>query len=89
MNKVIYKYRIHPGITILQIPAGGQVLSVQEQNEEPHIWVLVDPNERKTDRKFQIFGTGQQFYAADKKYIGTFQLMGGESVFHLYEHLHS
>jgi hypothetical protein len=42
------------------------------------------------ERMFEIFGTGspiQYDIGTDRKYIGTYQLYGGDLVYHLFEYI--
>ena len=86
-NKKIFKYSLtvnsHHSIAM---PVGAVILSVQTQNEIPCIWAEVDPEALKVHRCFIVYGTGQDLNTEfPEKYIGTFQVLGGELVFHLYE----
>ncbi len=87
--KTIYKYQVvvtdEPEISM---PRGAQILSFQTQNEQPCIWVLVNPDEPVLEiRKFYLRGTGHpiQINPSALRFIGTTQLMGGMLVFHLFE----
>lgn len=90
MDQTIWKYplRVKETETFL-MPRGAEILTIQVQNETPCIWALVDPNETYQDeRKFEIHGTGNPILLNDstkRKYIGSFQLMEGQLVFHLFE----
>ena len=57
--KTIYKYPVvvDDEFTIY-LPEGAQVLSVDVQQDEPQMWVLVDPAAPKTKRTFRVIGTG-------------------------------
>lgn len=85
--KTIWKYELETlDLFGLDMPCGAEVLTVQMQNGKPCLWVLVDPSKYKENRTFAIHGTGHGVSNAEnKKYIGTYQLMGGELVFHLFE----
>ena len=85
--KKIYKYSILPLKTTLSIPAGAKILSMQLQNALPVIWVEANidvsiPNE---DRYFKVLGTGFEVDENCKAFIGTFQMLDGTFVGHLYE----
>lgn len=71
----------------IDMPIGAEILSVQTQHGQPHLWALVDtmlPNER---RLFRLFGTGHSIDdSGELKYVGSFQLSGGALVFHLFEY---
>jgi hypothetical protein len=86
MAITIYKYKLEKTIQELDIPVGGKVLSLQVQDNVPCIWVLVDSNKLKVTRTFETFGTGQTIpppYV--REYIGTFQLLRGNLVYHVFE----
>lgn len=84
--KTIWKYRLEPGTTELQIPGGAQILTVQEQFNGPCVWALVDPTREKETVRFHVYGTGHLINVPTEKlyYIGTFQLLGGDLVFHVF-----
>ena len=71
--------------TMLAMPIGAHVLSVQTQQDEVRLWALVDPNEDREDRRFIVVATGQSFDPSDKTYLGTVQTGGGVRVFHVWE----
>lgn len=90
MNKVIYKYPLE--VTAFQkvkMPVGGEVLTVKIQNEAPCLWALVDPKAKTENRFFEIFGIGNDIeynMGVKRKYISTFQMENGMSVFHVFEY---
>jgi hypothetical protein len=57
MSKVIYKYEVD---TIVVMPIGAEILTVQLQNGKPWIWALVDKNNQLEERNFDIRGTGYE-----------------------------
>lgn len=84
----IYKYPIPIEDRFsLSLPQGARVLCVQTQNNQPQVWVRVDPHALTERRDFFLRGTGHpcgpEIDAA--RYVGTFQLEGGALVFHLFE----
>jgi len=84
----IHKYTLKvEGTEILQMPKGAQILSVQVQHGEPQLWALVDETAEIVGRLFSTYGTGQEFpHALDHgKFIGTYQLMHGSVVFHVFD----
>lgn len=87
----IYKYPITQpkGLISIEMPAGAEVLTVQVQNEVPCIWALVGPDAPPTMRGFRMYGTGHEIDHENMPYVGTFQLVGGSLVFHLFEELTS
>jgi hypothetical protein len=85
--KTVWKFPLASTVvTKLQLPVGAQVLTVQMQYDEPQLWVLVDPQAPKEERRFQLVGTGHEFEPQGAlKYINTIQVQGGLFVFHLFE----
>lgn len=81
----IYKY---PLLIVdeqeVEMPMGSGIMSVQMQNGQPCLWALVDTDNTPEKRKIFIRGTG---HPADGmgRYISTFQMKGGELVFHAFE----
>jgi hypothetical protein len=85
--KTIWKFNVTMEDTFeVKMPKGAQVLTVQEQYDEPQMWVVVDTEAPKEKRRFRLVGTG---HPIDEKlnlsYIGTFQLDHGEFMGHLFE----
>jgi hypothetical protein len=71
----------------IELPMGAEILSVQEQNNAPMLWALVDPEAIKEKRKMLLLNTGAEM-PPDVNYHqfkGTYQLNGGRLVFHLFE----
>lgn len=90
--KHILKYRIETtDLIIIEMPKNAQVLDVQVQHGNPVIWVLVDDEQPKEKRIFEIYGTGNFIEKskdfASRKYIGTYQLFEGNFVGHVFENV--
>jgi hypothetical protein len=69
----------------LQMPEGARILSVQVQRESPCLWALIDPDAQIVWRNFRVFGTGHPLPPSFVgEFLGTFQLRGGDLVFHLF-----
>ena len=84
--KTIWKYPIGIDAEIkIEIPMFAEILTVQVQYGEPNLWVLVDEDNKYEVRKFICYGTGHQIECKDLLYIGTFQLLEGKFVWHLFE----
>lgn len=84
----IYKYPIEiEDNFVIVMPEGSKPLTVQLQNGSPYLWVLVDPDKQCVPYDFTLMGTGH-IHSGDEInhewYIGTFQMMGGGLVFHLF-----
>ena len=87
MIKRIYKYKIPVQDEFtMELPQGAYILTVQSQREVPCIWAVVDPDAPLEPICFRVAGTGHDIeWDTVKRYIGTFQLCGGDLVFHLFE----
>lgn len=91
MKKQIWKFEIKDlSCAIFEMPKGSKILSIQTQKETPCIWVLVNPLNEKELRHFEVYGTGHDISfnkETELKFINTFQLHGGNLVFHLFERI--
>lgn len=84
-KKQVWKFAINPKTT-LEMPKGASILTMQLQNGIPCIWALVNPENEKELRYFEIYGTGDSIDCVGKKYIGTFQVQSSiVLVYHLFE----
>lgn len=85
--KAIYKYSLRPlGMMFtVEMPKDAAVLTVQVQNNEPHIWAIVETEAPSEQRSFVLRGTGHEFNGNEGRYIGTFQLDAAAFVGHLFE----
>ena len=85
MENVIWKYEIK-GMRSIEMPEGAEILTVQNQNNNIVLWILVNPNAEKETRIFEVYGTGhiiQQNNKFEREYTGTCQI--GEYVWHVFE----
>jgi hypothetical protein len=87
--RAIWKYAV-PAIDrfTIDMPEGGEVLTVQVQRGDVNLWARVDPKATKVQREFFVVGTGHErddIHGDCTRYVGTFQLQGGALVFHLFE----
>lgn len=91
--QAIWKYPLE--ITddqVIRVPRNSKVLSVQVQYGILCMWILVDPTEPKDlergDLKnIRIYGTGHtisSFDIKDMNFMGTFQLLDGSFVGHVF-----
>jgi hypothetical protein len=88
---VIWKYKLEPGWQAIRMPAMAQLLAVQINNDEPHLWALVNPTQPLADREIAVYATGQKVEegTADRpgRYVGTFQLRLTQMlVFHVFDY---
>lgn len=91
MKKQIWKYEISPGKHSIEMPIGAEILTIQTQKQVPCIWALVNPENKKELRHFEIYGTGHDIHldmGIQRKYINTFQMWEGNLVLHLFERVH-
>ena len=89
MNKSIWKFPLETeDTTTIIMPENAEILTVQVQRDIVCLWALVDPNASREPRTIQIIGTGHPIDGkVNRKYIGTYQLMEGALVFHVFERL--
>jgi hypothetical protein len=84
--KTIWKFPLKAQICQkVAMPEGAEVLTIQVQGRTPCLWAIVDDKAPKVDRHFLTYGTGHRMDIAHDKYIGTFQLLDGGLVFHVFE----
>ena len=84
--KTIYKYPlIIDDYQTLEMPQGAEILTIQIQKRIPCIWALVNPKQPKQKRHIRIAGTGHSVNDKVIEYIGTYQLYGGDIIFHVFE----
>lgn len=84
--QIVYKYLANIGEkTLLVLPIGSKILTVQKQNENICFWVLQSPNHVPTEvRSILKVGTGHSFDDTNQyEYIGTVQ--DGVLVWHYFE----
>lgn len=91
MEKVIYKYPLEvTDRQAIEMPKGAKILSVQVQSRVPCLWALVDANTNESEKVIiRTVGTGHAVYDGGRKleYIGTYQLMNGSAVFHVFNEI--
>ena len=87
-EKVIWKYVLNDVVNDLEMPAGARIIAIQTVRDEPCLWAIVNPKNKPEIRRFHITGTGIPDKAAffdNSIYVGTYQVEGGEYVFHVFE----
>lgn len=92
MGQTIYKYELAViDSQSIYMPKGAEILTVQVQNGRPMIWALVTPSQGrvKEERFIETFGTGNPIenQCVERRYIGTYQAVGGSLVFHVFERM--
>lgn len=91
MNRrsVIWKYEFEVKDRFsIEMPEASRILCVQTQNDNACLWVHTDPDAKLEGRNFVIHGTGHLIDSEEVfyyNYIGTFQLLQGNFVGHLFE----
>lgn len=70
---------------IITMPHGAVILAVQEQHGVPCVWAQVNPDQPASYRQFFMHGTGREVDPRAGQHIGTFQMFGGNLVFHVFE----
>ena len=87
--KQIFKYSVESlGNFEVEMPTGAQILTVQTQGAEPVLWAEVNPENEMEVRKFRVIGTGKEIADdGERVYVGTFQMVGGGLIWHLFETL--
>ena len=80
----IWKWLLLPETTIY-MPIGAKLLTVQLQHGEPQLWAMVDAGAPKEVRTFRTYGTGHDLPDEPGQYVGTFQMLGGNLAFHVFE----
>lgn len=84
--KKIFKYPLKVAdVQEVEIPVGAIILCVQIQREEPCLWALVNPDVVKEKRRIVTYGTGHPVDDVPGYYVGTYQLNGGDLVFHVFD----
>ncbi len=85
----IFKYQLEmEDVVWIDMPAEAEILTMQTQYDIPCIWALVDPDRPIRPRKFRILGTGHVVPQTEPlKYIGTFQLLNGQFIGHVFEEI--
>jgi hypothetical protein len=89
MTQTIWKYPLKVvDRQVLSMPAGAQLLCVQDQGGAPTLWALVSPDVPLADRTVLCHGTGHSAAADVGRYIGTTQQYSGALVWHFFEANH-
>ena len=70
---------------VISMPKDAIVLTVQVQGSQPCLWARLSPDTPSEKRTFLTYGTGHEIESEPGPYIGTYQLEGGQLVFHVFE----
>lgn len=71
-------------VQIIGMPVGAKLLTVAMQHETPRLWALVNDTGDIVNRRILTYGTGHAGATAGD-YIGTYQLLEGALVFHVFD----
>lgn len=86
--RTIYKYELPvTDLAVIEMPSGAQILKVDYQpGFGPAIWALVESDAQIEPRTFYVCGTGQDAddLPAEAIHLGTFLMMGGDFVWHVF-----
>jgi len=83
--RTIYKYPLQViDEQAIKIHGGSKILTVQVQAGIPCLWVEVETTNTMSSRRIFVHGTGHTVHEDAEDYIGSFQLMNGSLVFHVY-----
>ena len=85
----VYKYNIEINDYFdLELPFGAKILKVDVQHGYPQLWALIDPEITVMENhKFRFAGTGHPINENSNQlnFIDTFQMDGGNLIFHIFE----
>lgn len=87
MKKVIWKFELKDVNQKIELPTGYEILTLQTQNGQPCLWILVNPDNPKKTEVFEIYGTGHEIHydmGIDREYVGTWQERDGLLIWHLF-----
>lgn len=86
-TRVVWKFPLEVTDHVdVVMPVGAKLLNVEGQGEKGCVWALVDPDAPREVRRLRIAGTGHVLTAEEtEKYIGSFQLLHGALVFHVFD----
>lgn len=70
----------------LMLPAEAKLLTVQVQHGAPCLWYECESTNPPDPRVILTFGTGHEIPAdLNLAYLGTYQVSGGQLIFHAFE----
>jgi hypothetical protein len=78
----IYKYALN---RVIAMPQDAKILTIQidQKDNLPYLWAMVDLNKESENRYFEIIGTGWSFIPDTLNYIATYQEQ--ELIWHVFE----
>ncbi len=84
--RTIWKFPVEAGTNTIDLPAVFKVLTVQLQDEEPVMWVVLNTDEPPEPVTFHVLPTGGEVPDVPLDYVDTFQFTNG-LVFHVFREL--
>jgi hypothetical protein len=82
----VYKYPVPVNkVFTLKLPEKAEILTVQMQQDNPKLWVLVEVGQPAITRTFRLAETGYDIEEENLVYINTFQVDSGQLIYHLFE----
>lgn len=86
--RTIWKYPLPfppKDMFVLEMPRGARLIRVAVQQGQPCLWASVDTSKPTTKRNFAVIGTGHPVpETTDGYYLGSFDLLDGDFVGHLF-----
>lgn len=86
-EQVVFKYVLPlRHASLVEMPLGADILSIQDQRGDLTLWALVNSNEQQTVvREFTVVGTGHLFKAHGHRHVASVQQ--GAYVWHVFERI--
>ena len=72
-------------VPAISMPKEARILDAQVQHGSLSIWALVDETAEPEYRYITVYPTGYPLPENPGEYISTFQQLGGDLVFHVFE----
>lgn len=91
LKMVIWKYELEiESRQVVMMPAGAEILSVQQQDDKLQMWAIVEPEAAKERRRFEVVGTGNTMPDLSSEglarlHLATVQTCSGLLVWHVFE----
>lgn len=85
--KTIWKFPLQIIDTqTIEMPIGAEILCVQMQGSDPCLWAIVNDHESipKMNITIRTYGIGHPIDSIKEQYIGTYQSLSGQLVFHVF-----
>ena len=81
----IWKFQLQvEDVQYINMPKGATFLSVGTQYEIPCVWAMVDPDAERVMVPVHTMTTGSQDEVEGLRFLGTYQLLSGQFVGHVF-----